>query len=334
MKRKILIKKFLLLVMIMITNITFTTASQVEITKNKKINKTKTVLENNSKMDISYYSENEIRTELKKAGVNSKSIEAFIIANNNSIKKNIDIEQVKKEFLKAIELDNKNYLALDAIGRITALYSKDNAKNSYFEAIKYFEKALKINPKFENSYKHLIWMYYNLSIDEEDNKKLNDFLEKRKVFSEQLIKLFPEKPEGYDSLYGYYSDKEDYDKAMTIIKKAIELYFKTKAKYYYYELGDDIHSSEYEYTNEHSGNILEFHLLEIYMDKGDDKKTFDYFFKLYEKKRKKPDTYSGLKSDFAARIKDLNEKYKNKDKKLYQENLKRFKALEVKLDND
>ena len=87
MKRKILIKKFLLLVMIMITNITFTTASQVEITKNKKINKTKTVLENNSKMDISYYSENEIRTELKKAGVNSKSIEAFIIANNNSIKK-------------------------------------------------------------------------------------------------------------------------------------------------------------------------------------------------------------------------------------------------------
>ena len=334
MKRKILIKKFLLLVMIMITNITFTTASQVEITKNKKINKTKTVLENNSKMDISYYSENEIRTELKKAGVNSKSIEAFIIANNNSIKKNIDIEQVKKEFLKAIELDNKNYLALDAIGRIIVLYSKDNSKNSYFEAIKYFEKALKINPKFENAYKHLIWMYYNLSIDEEDNKKLNDSLEKRKAFSEQLIKLFPEKPEGYDSLYGYYSDKEDYDKAMTIIKKAIELYFKTKAKYYYYELGDDIHSSEYEYTNEHSGNILEFHLLEIYMDKGDDKKTFDYFFKLYEKKRKKPDTYSGLKSDFAARIKDLNEKYKNKDKKLYQENLKRFKALGIKLDND
>ena len=70
------------------------------------------------------------------------------------------------------------------------------------------------------------------------------------------------------------------------------------------------------------------------MDKGDDKKTFDYFFKLYEKKRKKPDTYSGLKSDFAARIKDLNEKYKNKDKKLYQENLKRFKALGIKLDND
>ena len=99
-------------------------------------------------------------------------------------------------------------------------------------------------------------------------------------------------------------------------------------------MGDDIHSSEYEYTNEHSGNILEFHLLEIYMDKGDDKKTFDYFFKLYEKKRKKPDTYSGLKSDFAARIKDLNEKYKNKDKKLYQENLKRFKALGIKLDND
>ena len=111
-------------------------------------------------------------------------------------------------------------------------------------------------------------------------------------------------------------------------EKVIELYStdKENRKYYYFEVMGSS-SDDYYYTNEHSANIAEFQLFEIYMGKGDDKTTFDYFFKLYKKERKNANLYSSLKNEFAGKIKKLNEKYKNKDKKLYEENLRKFKAL-------
>ena len=305
------------------------------ISKNKKSVEIKMTSNNNTETKINYYSEAEIRSELKKAGVNSKSIEVFI-STNNSKKRNIskeEIEKIKKEFLKAVKLDSKNYLALYALGIIERLYTVDDTHNSYYQAISYFEKVLEINPNFEKAYEYLIDTYGGLSYDtlpetKENKKKADDLLEKSKKFAEQLIKLNSKNPQGYDGLSSYYENKENYDKAIAMKEKVIELYSmdKENRKYYYFEIMGSS-SDDYYYTNEHSANIAEFQLFEIYMGKGDDKTTFDYFFKLYKKERKNSDLYSSLKNEFAGKIKKLNEKYKNKDKKLYEENLRKFKAL-------
>ena len=219
------------------------------------------------------------------------------------------------------------------LGIIERLYTVDDTHNSYYRAISYFEKVLEINPNFEKAYEYLIDTYGGLSYDtlpetKENKKKADDLLEKSKKFAEQLIKLNSKNPQGYDGLSSYYENKENYDKAIAMKEKVIELYStdKENRKYYYFEtMGSS--SDDYYYTNEHSANIAEFQLFEIYMGKGDDKITFDYFFKLYKKERKNSDLYSSLKNEFAGKIKKLNEKYKNKDKKLYEENLRKFRAL-------
>ncbi|MDO5089655.1 MAG: hypothetical protein Q4D53_07705 [Leptotrichiaceae bacterium] len=323
-----------LVIMIAMSNITFSAASKTVTAKNEKTFEINTLIKNNNEVKLDFYSESEIKEELKKAEVNDKSIKAFITANNNSRNKNISISQIKEEFLNASKLDEKNYLALNALGDIERKYSDGDTEASYYKAISYYEKVLKINPKFESAYKNLISVYGNLyeKMEEEENtKKAADFLQKEKYFSEQLIKLNPENPEGYSSLFNIYDLSKDYNKAVNMGKKAIELYFGNKEpKYYYYQIGNESPTYDYFHTNEYLGNITEFQLLETYMNKGDDKTVFDYFFKLYEKKRKRPDEYLSLKEDFKYRVKELNEKYKNTNKKLYEENLKKFKALELK----
>ena len=109
-------------------------------------------------------------------------------------------------------------------------------------------------------------------------------------------------------------------------KKAIELYLKAEEpKYYYYEV-DKPSDLEYVYTKDHSMNVLEFQLLNTYIEK-DDITAFDYFFELYKKERKDPEKYSGLKEDFKGAIQMMNREYKNKNRKLYEENLRKFKEL-------
>ena len=96
MNIKIFKKLFLILgIIITIFNITFSNGNNTIISKNQKTDKIETISENkksveikttsnnNTETKINYYSEAEIRSELKKAGVNSKSIEVFISANNS-----------------------------------------------------------------------------------------------------------------------------------------------------------------------------------------------------------------------------------------------------------
>ena len=69
------------------------------------------------------------------------------------------------------------------------------------------------------------------------------------------------------------------------------------------------------------------------MKKGNDVETFNYFFSSYKDMKeyreflaKRKVTYDRL-DKIVKEIKDLNEKYKNKNRKLYEENLRKFKEL-------
>ena len=350
MNIKILKKLFLILgIIITVFNITFSNGNNTIISKNQKTDKIETISKNkksveikttsnnNTETKINYYSEAEIRSELKKAGVNSKSIEAFITANAKvkaedeklSEDETEDIDQIKKEFLKAVKLDSKNYLALDAVGEIIASI----ATGSYEEEI-YYEKAIKANPKFVKAYGHLLWEY---SIRSE-----NIFREKKKKLAEKAIELFPEYPEGYLALFEYYwYYKKDYDKAIEMGEKTLELYLKTEIKYYDYER---LFRQEETYTD--SGNAFTFELFDPYFERGNDKETFNFFFRVYGNMKKANDKWlkdfyasvfasdkeelektKKILIDVVEKVKKLNEKYKNKDKKLYEENLRKFRAL-------
>ena len=165
-----------------------------------------------------YYSENEIRNELQKAGINRKSIETFISANKTALSGDIPLKQKKDEFIKAIEEDKKNYLAVAALGKVA--FAQDERST----AISYYKKSIETNPKFQKGYENLIRRYR----DYEDYENL-------KITAEQLIKLYPENPVSYDGLYHYFKYKKDYKKAIEVGKKAIELYLRGEPKYYNYE---------------------------------------------------------------------------------------------------
>ena len=70
---------------------------------------------NNRKFD--YYSENEIRNELQKAGINRKSIETFISANKTVLSGDIPLKRKKDEFIKAIEEDKKKLFGSSGLGK-------------------------------------------------------------------------------------------------------------------------------------------------------------------------------------------------------------------------
>ena len=180
-----------------------------------EVNLTSSV-KDNGKFD--YYSENEIRNELQKAGVNKKSIEAFLSGNKTALTADIPLKQKKEIFMKALEEDGNNYLAIAALGKIA--YAQDDRST----AISYYKKSIETNPKFQKGYENLIRRYR----DYEDYENL-------KITAEQLIKLYPEDPVSYDGLYHYFKYKKDYKKAIEVGKKAIELYLRGEPKYYNYE---------------------------------------------------------------------------------------------------
>jgi len=112
--------------------------------------------------------------------------------------------------------------------------------NEFVASARAVRAGKKINPNFEKAYEYLIDTYGGLSYDtlpetKENKKKANDLLEKSKYFSEQLIKLNSKNPQGYDGLSSYYENKENYDKAIAMKEKVIELYSmdKENRKYYY-----------------------------------------------------------------------------------------------------
>ena len=277
-----------------------------------------------------YYSENEIRNELRKAGVSKKSIETFISANKIALSGDIPLKQKKDEFIKAIEEDKKNYLAVAALGKVA--FAQDDRST----AISYYKKSIEINPKFEKGYENLIRRYR----DYEDYENL-------KITSEQLIKLYPEDPVSYDGLYHYFKYKKDYKKAIEAGKKAIELYLKGEPKYYNYEFitTDLIHRiakdlgqkpEETELTNDYEGRNFQLYILNAYIGQGNDKETFDYFFNNYQKFKDNIKymgdmgyEYKEWINEYIVLLKEINNKHRNKDKKFYEENLKKFKFLEL-----
>ena len=108
-----------------------------------EVNLTSSV-KDNGKFD--YYSENEIRNELQKAEVNKKSIEAFLSANKMALNADIPLKQKKEIFMKALEEDGNNYLAIAALGKIA--YAQDDRST----AISYYKKSMK---QIQNSKKDM-----------------------------------------------------------------------------------------------------------------------------------------------------------------------------------
>ena len=328
-------KKIAILLMVILT-ISYTSFSAPKKNGNKKSYqknessvKIETATSIKSKSKFRYYSDAEIRKELQEAGINSKSVDTFIAANNIAKKDNVQLKDKKAEFLKAAELDKKNYLALDALGKVA--YAEDDHPTSR----EYYKKAIEVNPKFEKGYENLIRRYED-SRDEENLR----------IFSEKIIKLFPDNPVGYNGLFNYYREyKKDYEKAINMGKKAIELYLKGEPKYYNYEfITTDLinrlaktsgqNSEDSEITNDYRGRELELYILTAYIGQGNDRETFDYFFKMYGKFKENikymgdmQGEYSEWIEEYVDKLKEINDKYKSRDKKFYEENIKKFKAL-------
>lgn len=63
-----------------------------------EVNMTSSV-KDNGKFD--YYSENEMRNELQKAGVDKKSIETFLLANKTALSGDIPLQQKKDMFIES-----------------------------------------------------------------------------------------------------------------------------------------------------------------------------------------------------------------------------------------
>ena len=290
-----------------------------------EVNMTSSV-KDNGKFD--YYSENEMRNELQKAGVDKKSIETFLLANRTALSGDIPLQQKKDMFMKAVKEDSKNYLAVAALGKVA--FAQDDRST----AISYYKKSIEINPKFRKGYENLIRRYR----DYEDYENL-------KITAEQLIKLYPENPVSYDGLYHYFKYKKDYKKAIEAGKKAIEIYLKGEPKYYNYEFitTDLIHRiakdlgqkpEETELTNDYEGRNFQLYILDAYIEQGNDEETFDYFFNNYQKFKDNIKymgdmdyEYKEWIDEYIDSLKKINDKYKNKDKRFYEENLKKFKAL-------
>ena len=216
-----------------------------------------------------------------------------------------------------------------ALGKVA--YAEDDHPTSR----EYYKKAIEVNPKFEKGYENLIRRYE----DTRDEENL-------RIFSEKMIKLFPDNPVGYNGLFNYYREyKKDYGKAINMGKKAIELYLKGEPKYYNYEFTTtDLinrlaktsgqNSEDSEITNDYRGRELELYILTAYIGQGNDKETFDYFFKMYGKFKENikymgdmQGEYSEWIEEYVDKLKEINDKYKSKDKKFYEENIKKFKAL-------
>ena len=155
------------------------------------------------------------RQELKELKINDKSIEKTF----EGIKmQGIDFSKSKKPFEEAVQLDNKNYLAMFYIGTYERVFNKDTKK-----AIEYYQKAINLNPKNPRPYNNLAIAYGYLG----DTKKSDETIK-------QIMSLFPEYPEGYYQWALKLLDNKKYSESIEYMKKAIEKYNKIKKIDYWY----------------------------------------------------------------------------------------------------
>ena len=238
------------------------------------------------------------RQELKELKINDKSIEKTF----EGIKmQGIDFSKSKKPFEEAVQLDNKNYLAMFYIGTYERVFNKDTKK-----AIEYYQKAINLNPKNPRPYNNLAIAYGYLG----DTKKSDETIK-------QIMSLFPEYPEGYYQWALKLLDNKKYSESTEYMKKAIEKYNKIKKIDYWY-ITQDMKKSF----------IIDAQKIIInnYVKQEKLAEAIEFF----------EDSYINMKQDNSSAVNELmellyyknQELYENKNSKLYKENFDKLKSIE------
>lgn len=238
------------------------------------------------------------RQELKELKINDKSIEKTF----EGIKmQGIDFSKSKKPFEEAVQLDNKNYLAMFYIGTYERVFNKDTKK-----AIEYYQKAINLNPKNPRPYNNLAIAYGYLG----DTKKSDETIK-------QIMSLFPEYPEGYYQWALKLLDNKKYSESTEYMKKAIEKYNKIKKIDYWY-ITQDMKKSF----------IIDAQKIIInnYVKQEKLAEAIEFF----------EDFYINMKQDNSSVVNELmellyyknQELYENKNSKLYKENFDKLKSIE------
>lgn len=238
------------------------------------------------------------RQELKELKINDKSIEKTF----EGIKmQGIDFSKSKKPFEEAVQLDNKNYLAMFYIGTYERVFNKDTKK-----AIEYYQKAINLNPKNPRPYNNLAIAYGYLG----DTKKSDETIK-------QIMSLFPEYPEGYYQWALKLLDNKKYSESTEYMKKAIEKYNKIKKIDYWY-ITQDMKKSF----------IIDAQKIIInnYVKQEKLAEAIEFF----------EDSYINMKQDSSSVVNELmellyyknQELYENKNSKLYKENFDKLKSIE------
>ena len=238
------------------------------------------------------------RQELKELKINDKSIEKTF----EGIKmQGIDFSKSKKPFEEAVQLDNKNYLAMFYIGTYERAFNKDAKK-----AIEYYQKAINLNPKNPRPYNNLAIAYGYLG----DTKKSDETIK-------QIMSLFPEYPEGYYLWALKLLDNKKYSESTEYMKKAIEKYNKIKKIDYWY-ITQDMKKSF----------IVDAQKIIInnYVKQEKLAEAIEFF----------EDSYINMKQDNSSVVNELmellyyknQELYENKNSKLYKENFDKLKSIE------
>lgn len=238
------------------------------------------------------------RQELKELKINDKSIEKTF----EGIKmQGIDFSKSKKPFEEAVQLDNKNYLAMFYIGTYERAFNKDTKK-----AIEYYQKAINLNPKNPRPYNNLAIAYGYLG----DTKKSDETIK-------QIISLFPEYPEGYYQWALKLLDNKKYSESTEYMKKAIEKYNKIKKIDYWY-ITQDMKKS---FIVDAQKIIINNYVKQE---------------KLAEAIEFLKDSYINMKQDNSSVVDELlgllyyknQELYETKNSKLYKENFDKLKSIE------
>ena len=231
------------------------------------------------------------RQELKELKINDKSIEKTF----EGIKiQGIDFSKSKKPFEEAVQLDNKNYLAMFYIGTYERAFNKDT------------KKAINLNPKNPRPYNNLAIAYGYLG----DTKKSDETVK-------QIMTLFPEYPEGYYqwALKLLYNKK--YSESTEYLKKAIEKYNNIKKIDYWY------------ITQDMKKNFIidaQKIIINNYVKQEKLAEAIEFFQNSYI--NMKQDNSSVVDELLGLLYYKNQELYETKNSKLYKENFDKLKSIE------
>lgn len=151
----------------------------------------------------------EVKLKLKKFGINEASSKALLIG----IQEN-RASEIERQLMKSIKLDGRNYLAYYALG---AYYEDEKYGKDKKKAVKYYEKALNINPDVPFIYEKLGNNY----------KEMGNYVKALEVY-EKMIKKFPELLGGYLGAGTINIYRGDEKKGTDYLNKSVELYNKER----------------------------------------------------------------------------------------------------------